>query len=394
MLILAAIIATFSLLQREARARVLTSWSVPGVRLFCYAMAAPFAAILLSEGWHGNIVMNTLDSPSRFLMAIPIFLALQTRRIRIAPWSSLTFGLGGLGAAAVVVFAPFDWGSGRIGSTFLNPIHFGDIACVLAVLSLVSIDWFQRDALAIRIFKVCGALCAAYASLAGGSRGGWVAVPAVVLLLAALGMRDRAWWQKLAAVVCASAVIAIPFVFSPTVQSRFGELQADIHSLERGQEDTSVGVRLQLWKAGGILFSDHPVLGLGALGYKKAMSPLTQEDVLTPLAAELGRGESHNQLIAYAVDYGTPGLLAILLLYAGPAFTLWRQLHAPSRERRHAALMGLVYILSFFIFGLTVETFTLKLTAAIYSTVLAVLAGLAMSRSEGGSSAAHSSTYE
>lgn len=109
---------------------------------------------------------------------------------------------------------------------------------------------------------------------------------------------------------------------------------------------------------------------------------MAREGRLTPMAADFGQGETHNQLLAYAVDYGLVGLLGMLAVFVGPAWLFWRSLRAHERtsavrSAQRAALMGLVFVVGFFIFGLTVEIFNLKVTAAFYATLVAVLGAFA-----------------
>lgn len=40
---------------------------------FCFALALPLFVALASEATHGEIIWRTLDSPSRFLLGIPVF---------------------------------------------------------------------------------------------------------------------------------------------------------------------------------------------------------------------------------------------------------------------------------------------------------------------------------
>jgi O-antigen ligase len=107
------------------------------------------------------------------------------------------------------------------------------------------------------------------------------------------------------------------------------------------------------------------------------MQSFADAGVLTPAAAQTGRGETHNQFFAYLTDYGIIGGLALLSIYVAPGVIFWRRLNAPSVPARRAALMGLTFVVAFWIFGLTVETFDLKSTVAFYATLVAILAALA-----------------
>jgi len=377
LVIAAGLIALSLCFLNSYRQPIAASLREADVRIFCCAMGAPLFATLFSETWHGNFVASTLDSPSRFLMAIPIFLVLRTQRTLIAPWAGMSFALGGMGAAAIVVLAPRDWGYGRIGSAFLNPIHFGDIATVLMVLSVASIHWLTRDGRAAVCLKLVGATCAGYASLAGGSRGGWIALPFCAILLICIGMRNRTWKMKLAALAIIVALFFLPFRFAPVVATRFSEIHPELEAMKYANDDTNIGTRIKLYQAGARLFLSAPWVGLGANGFKNAMEPLMKAGILTPHAAQLGRGETHNQLMAYAVDFGTPGLLAALLLYALPWLIFWRQRRSTEDVQQRSSVMGLIFVSSFFVFGWTVDTFTLKLTASVYAGILAMLGALA-----------------
>ena len=45
------------------------------------------------------------------------------------------------------------------------------------MLSLFSLNWLGRDIPALRLLKVLGCIAGVWASLASGSRGGWLAIP-------------------------------------------------------------------------------------------------------------------------------------------------------------------------------------------------------------------------
>ncbi|MFJ2993064.1 O-antigen ligase family protein [Pandoraea sp. NPDC087047] len=347
------------------------------VRILIASLLLPFFAILIVEILHRNIVANTLDSPLRFILAILMFLGLR-RIVDVVPkWIDLTFGAGAIGAASMALYSTADLLAARAESSFLNPIHFGDIALLLGILSVVSIHWLRHDKPWIIAFKILGAVAGCYASWASQSRGGWIALPCLLGVWLLWRNHSATMARRAAVALVGIALLASTFA-SQTVRDRFESIQRDLVSLSVGDSDTSTGVRLELWKAAGKLIAKEPVLGLGAHGYRDAMPALAASGELTPMAAELGRGEVHNQVLAYAVDYGVLGLLCILGIYLGPAYFYIRasQLRRRRQEQR-AALMGFMTVVAFAIFGLTVETFNLKVTVTFYATMLALFAAFA-----------------
>ncbi|CAD6509434.1 hypothetical protein LMG27952_00277 [Paraburkholderia hiiakae] len=344
---------------------------------FCVALCAPVAAVALSTLSHGHPLFRTWDSPSRFLLAIPIFLALRRAPQRIFIWADISFTLGAFAALAIALFLPRDWGDGRIGSAFLNPIHFGDLALALGVISAITLNWWRKDSAFARALKIAGLFAGLAASLLSGSRGGWAALPFVAILIVwELGRNKPLQWKVLMPMAVA-LLLALVYGLSGTVRDRLGDVSSDLAQYTQGHRDTSVGIRLQLYEAASTLIAEHPVLGLGADGFRDKMTSMAKQGALTPKAAAFGEGEVHNQLLAYMANYGMVGGLALLAIYVVPAAFFAAKLKSASRTTRRTALMGLSFALMFFIFGLTVETFDLKSTVSFYATVLAVLAAIA-----------------
>jgi O-antigen ligase len=346
------------------------------VLAFCVALIAPVAAVALSTLSHGHPIFRTWDSPSRFLLAIPVFLVLRRAPQRVLAWSDLAFTLGALVALAIALVMPRDWGDGRVGSTFLNPIHFGDLSLALGVLSAVALNWWRKDKAVVRVLKIAGLFAGLAASLLSGARGGWLAIPIVAVLILWERGRGKSIHWKVLMPVAVAALLVLVYGSSGTVRERIDMISTDLTQYTHGNRDTSVGVRLQLYDAACELIRQHPVLGLGADGFRDAMNSLAQQGALTPLAAQFGEGETHNQLLAYLVNYGIVGGVALLAIYLVPGAFFASRLKSASATARRAALMGLSFVVMFFVFGLTVETFDLKSTVSFYAALLAVLAAM------------------
>lgn len=348
----------------------------PAVQL-SIALASPLLAVLVGSAWHLSLLPSTLDSPSRFLAAVPLFLVLRSRCPRLLPYGEYSYAFGALSALGIVLLIPRDWGLGRIGTPFLNPIHFGDIALVLGILSALSLNWWRRDTVATRIVKLSGLLGGVFASLQSGSRGGWIAIPIVAVLILYLRSRHKAFRWNIALPLAIVVGVGALYGFSPVARERVDMVASDFKAYRAGQKDTPVGIRLQLYEAALTLVARRPLLGLGGEGFRDSMRALEEDRQLTPLAAQLGRGETHNQLLAYTVDYGLIGGLALMAIYIVPGIVFYRALQSGDQPVRRAGLMGLAFVVSFWVFGLTVETFDLKSTVSLYATVVAILAATA-----------------
>ena len=151
------------------------------------------------------------------------------------------------------------------------------------------------------------------------------------------------------------------------------EIQISRPEDQAGNLDTSFGVRLQLYHAAIIIFLDNPFVGAGPQGFALQMQPMQAAGIITPMAAAMGRGEVHNDILSKAAGMGLPGLIAILALYAVPFRLFWKVSNSRFREVRRAGLLGITFVSAIAIFGLTVEFLNLTMAAAFYAFTVAVL---------------------
>jgi O-antigen ligase len=347
-------------------------------RAFVFAMAAPVVVLIAVQALHGGPwKVGAISSTARFLLAVPLVIVLWRVGRALAPWADASFALGGLAAGAVMLFAPREWHPGRWGSAFLDPINFGSLALLLGVLSLLSIDWYRRDPLPIRLLKVAGFCGGAVASVPTGARGPWLAVLMLIVVLAFTTLRGRSLAMRVALWVSLAAALLVAFATIDAFRGRFDLMAGGLDSFFWGSErDTSPGVRLQIWRAALMAFAERPLLGLGGEGFVGAVDHYLALGVLSPLAAEFARAEMHNSYLAYAVDFGIPGLLAIAALFAVPAWAFAQRLGA-GRVRGRAALMGLVVVTMYAACAMSVDVLKLKMMAAFYAAATAFMAAIA-----------------
>ena len=332
------------------------------------AMFAMSVAILISQSWLNNFSARPHDGASRYWLAVPVFLLLQ--RLRFSTFSLLQFAFPV--AAITGLMLTKDTGV-RSGISTLDLIHFGDFELILGTLSLFSIDWFRRDPTALRILKLLGFAAGLAASFASGTRGGWLAIPVFVAIF--IYFKAGAISSKMIAtsVVAMLLSIFLLYTFNTTLHQRIDQLTQDVTSFEQANRDTSTGVRLQLYMAAADIFARHPFFGVGPQGFALEMLPMMEAGKITPLAAKLGRGEMHNDILSKAVGMGIFGLIAILAIYFVPLRLFWQASKSSNVPVRQAGILGITFVSGFFVFGLTVEFLNLTMATAFYSFTIAVL---------------------
>ena len=346
-----------------SKARWQHEWTI-----YSAAMLAMTAAILVSQAFHRNFTGHPHDAASRYFLAIPVFLLLQ--RLRPGVFAVLPFAFP---AAAITGFLMARDVGGRAGVGTLDLIHFGDFEMILGMLSLLGIDWFGRDKTPVRAFKILGFIAGLAASFASGSRGGWLAIPVFLAIFIYFKIGRISPRMVLSVLAAAMLAIASLYSFNAAFHQRTNELASDLAAFGQGNRDTSTGIRWQLYKAAVDVFSRHPVFGVGPEGFALEMKPMMEAGKITPAAAEMGRGEVHNDILSKAAGMGIFGLAAMLAIYFVPFWLFWRATKSALAQVRHAGILGIAFVSGFLVFGLTVEVLNLTMAAAFYSFTVAVL---------------------
>ncbi len=341
---------------------------------YVLAMCSLPLSVLLSQWATGRGGWPTYDAISRFTLSIPIFFALRRIPARILiPALHLGMIAGAFAAAAAVTWWGRDWGSNRLGTGFVNPIHFGDLALTLGVLAVFGLGWARSQNRSLTLAAMLALMAGLYASVVSGSRGGWIALPFFILLAwSELHIRHSARKAALAATALVAAMLAA-LMISPEINDRMQLIFSNLEAFSKGHDDTSVGVRLQLYRAAWLLFTEHPIFGVGMGGFKEMMTPLEARGVVTELGAFYGRQEVHSEILSRLSQLGIIGFVSILSVYAVPAALFVSRMRKNDGVERIAARMGIALVGGFFIYGLTVETFDLTMTAAFYAYTTAVL---------------------
>lgn len=330
-------------------------------------------AILVSQMAHQNITAHPHDAASRYWLAIPTFLLLQRLPLRVMGALQYAFPLGAIGGLLMASEYSAKEHADKLIITTLDQIHFGDFELILGMLSLFSLNWLGRDIPALRLLKILGCIAGVWASLASGSRGGWLAIPLFIGLFFYFSMGKVSLKMITASLLAATLAMMAGYFAIGTFHQRVNELARDVMTFNQGNRDTSTGVRWQLYKTAADVFYRHPFAGVGPEGFASEMQPMVEAGKITPKAAQLGRGEVHNDILAKAAGMGVLGLIAILAGYLVPLRLFWQATKSGSDRVRRSGILGVVFVGGVFVFGLTVEFLNLTMATAFYSFTVAVL---------------------
>src|SRR5690606_15919137 len=152
-------------------------------KTYVYALIGFFVEAIFIYLYHGNPI-RTLDLPSRFLLAIPIFLLLLKVPPRL-PWLWAGVAVGSYSAFGVAVWQLHVLGLRDVNG-LTNGVRFGGICTMLSVLCIAGLFWARRENVQRiwlwRLALALGVAGAAYGSITSGTRGAWISVPVVFVV--------------------------------------------------------------------------------------------------------------------------------------------------------------------------------------------------------------------
>jgi len=321
--------------------------------LLIAALAAYFMINAASNLFHGAPGRD-YDAPLRFLLAIPALLLLLAWPPRAAAfWSGLA--LGAVGAGMLGAWQLLMDGALRPGGS-TNPIQYGNISITLGILCLCGLPWAKQQQTHARTWMAMlfiGAAAGVAGSLLTGSRGSWMALP---LCLAIFACTQGSVLGKRLAGAGALALCTISAVLWVLPQSglkariELAFSEADDYVV-RGNADSSVGARLEMWRTGIAMLPGHWLAGWGKQGMVERKAELVRQGLAAPSIEE--HTHLHNEYLDALVKRGLPGLLALLALYLTPLALFARRLRDADGAVRSYALAGTLLTAAYLTFGLT-----------------------------------------
>lgn len=273
--------------------------------------------------------------------------------------SALWYGaaLGCLLAGGIAAYECWILGRGR-ASNGINAIPFGNLSLLLATISIVAFlvrrghirntrEWLKRG------LFLLAAVSGLMASILSGTRGSWIVFPVLLWLL------YLAFWESLPArrlvpIGAAVAVVIIGASLLPTtgVQERVAEAVDNLEEYAEGDTYSSLGIRLEMWRAGAHLFSEKPLLGWGEGRLEERRDQWVAEGLYNRGISRYD--QLHNDMIDTAARRGLVGLASLLLLYGVPIVLFSKHLRRrKDLQGRALAVSGLIVVVAFIGFGLT-----------------------------------------
>ncbi len=246
---------------------------------------------------------------------------------------------------------------GRAIGVLNNQIMFGDLSVVLAMFC--AFGWLfgcqGKYKMGLKIYLFLGMLMGLLASLLSGTKGGWMSIFMVALVLISVSF---AGWQRGkrlgVGLVFLTAVFVLAWLVPPELvidRISDGGRAAYIWFASGQITDGSVSIRLEMWRQALSMIADSPWTGWGTSDARVELASR-----LASIGAGDGWIQVENDLLQAGIVHGIPAMLSYLIFYAG---LIW----GFSRIRQHAhgdmhifalSLLGMLLTVVMVEFGLSV----------------------------------------
>ncbi|MBC7489334.1 MAG: O-antigen ligase family protein [Glaciimonas sp.] len=333
------------------------------------AMVSLVIAVFLNQLSTGIFAFKYYDTAFRLAIFTPILwitLAIPLKYLKKVQWAFMV----GVFGTVIKTYVITEGGTVRppnIG--FLATIPFSGMALLFGAIVIVSIGWTEHRNKLLIVLKILVGLIGVYITILSQTRGSWIAIPFFIMgiFIFSNSLRSR---HRIAILVLVVSALALFATFSNVIQNRLTAAKADVSMyVNNKSEDTSLGIRLQLWNASLQLFKENPFFGVGRAHFIDGLKVLCVRKVISLTTTSYSH--SHNEILFNMATLGLFGLLGIISIYFIPAYYFARELNQPDRELRTTAGMGLTVCLGFLILGLTDMMFFWNVTGGIYSMSIA-----------------------
>jgi len=305
----AIVYAAVHLVLREKKPLFIDTWPVRAFLVF----------FLLSLGSHwllgpsGPTDQNFGFHPFNFLLVIFMTVSVVDTIPRLR-WTLLT-AVASVAWASLYMLREYQGGSATYGAGYRPGFVVGDpnYFASSALLCLPLAYLFSRSISQRWLRWSCAAsvVLILMAMTVSGSRGGFLGLAAVVLILI--------WHSKRRLV----ALVLVAFLGAAFALAPVSPMKRFLHPT--AGDEGAKEARLVLWSAAWHMFLDHPILGVGYGNFRLVAPRYVTKDVGHDFLP-------HNEYLERLAELGVPGLLALVGMFVASIVTLHRVRRAAQRR--------------------------------------------------------------
>jgi len=349
-----------------------------------FAYFSPVLAILISQTFRQEYQLDYYDSPSRFLLSIPVLYVLIKKNINPSKYLGYVIPLTLYITLVALPFLPKkDWAleSNRLTTFFVDPLTFGRYCLEFSLITLLMIkieNYRLKESLLSLIFKLGGAIIGIWLSIQSGSRTGWLSFPIILILF----ITSVLHYSKRKSIIFGGlvALVASVSIYSTSniVKTRLHQAIQDIagYKWDAVSQETSVGMRISIIRMGAYYFTLRPLSGWGDREFEARINDPEVSRFADNYTRQLSLNSGfHNEIITNAVRSGIWGITSVLCIFIIPFIYFVKRIN---NEPNKYALVGISYLIIEFISAMSTEVLNLKVTATFFAIFLTCLIASSM----------------
>ncbi len=361
------------------------------------SLAFPIVAVFISIVIRGDLKwplfqqnVELLNGPGRLFLAGLALLWMNYKRVRFLDAFQVVLAI----SITITTFFATTQQAGvadRYTTSLLDLCTFGQQICLLGLLQFYLLVFHPPRPRSVWALSIVAILLAAKMGISAGGRGGWIAVPPLLVIAALVFKGKKA--NILVLLFVAAVAVGGVLAFNQKFRDRLTSIYSETSAWFAGDATAGGSGRLTLMAISWELIKDNPIKGYAhkhnLWGPVYRMDPsrymrdgFTYEDV-EPYRYVLCDTGEHNQYLHEWLTNGVLGLVAVSLLLVVPLIVFIRRLVGSEGDTYAAAAIGIGFVVAFMVFGLTQGPFSYKVIASFYGFVIAGLASYRAASAEG-----------
>jgi len=323
-----------------------------------------FISVLLNSGQ-----LRDLDTASRFILVLPIFLYFRRNRIGN---QVLLYGLYVTAILFVIetMFLKF------LQISFLGfEVHIGILSLYGGIIGTTLVFSLSDHNSKIKNYLIyIIAILTLVSSISWGGRGVWLALLPTMLLLIKLKYQLK---KIIAGIVFLTTLIVVSFFISPLgIEKKINDTYDELSMiLANNTQSASIGRRVELIKVSLDIFKENKLIGIGENQFK---SKIDNEFEIRKWPNEVKNiNHPHNELMASLVEQGITGLASLLMVLIYPIYYAINLLsHNKNNEKETLLFFIITIVVMYFFYGFTNGIFDHQNTTTFFASMLAITFGI------------------
>lgn len=342
-----------------------------GILMLAWTMTAYFLVACCLSFYHRETLVE-IDQPSRYILSAIILSCISRLRLR-ANFIWLGFAVSALASGVFALIQVFHLGLER-AEGYLNPIFFGEVSLLLCIISLVGLPLFKSQY--IKALLCVAAMSALVASLLSGTRGGWIALPVLLLIYVLFNQHIKRRVIIIGLVSLIAALGMLYLVPQTGIATRIDNIVLEYQqSFGAIDYKSAIGHRIELWKAGIHLISERPLTGWGEAGLIAQKNAMIDQGLLSDTIRPYTH--LHSLYLDRLARYGLIGLTTLLLIFLVPLRYFVQHVSQP--KSKPYCLAGILLVSAYLVFSLTDVLLDSEIGLLTYNLMMITLVSLSHS---------------